>query len=201
MTTRKVVLFLTCLCLLVSLATAVPGAAQPPEGEMSPEQAEMMQKLQQASTPGEPHEHLAQAEGSWKLTIKMWMEPGAEPEVSEGTAEREMIMGGRYLEERVTSTAMGMPFEGYGLTGYDNVSGKYWGVWVDSLSTGVLTSKGRRDGEAMVWHSKASDPMTGGTAEMKMVSRFHGDDKEVTEFFEMRDGQEVKTMEIVYVRQ
>ena len=31
---------------------------------------------------------------------------------------------------------MGMPFEGIGRTGYDNVTGKYWSTWIDNMSTG-----------------------------------------------------------------
>lgn len=205
MTIRKVVLSMTCLFVLALLASPMPGVAQPPEGEappdMPPEMQEMMEAFMKAATPGEAHEQLAKTVGTWKLTIKMWMEPGAEPEVNEGTAEREMIMGGRHLEERVTSTAMGMPFEGRGVTGYDNVTGKYWSTWVDNLSTSVWVTEGEREGETMVFTGKASNPMGGPPTEMRMVSKMEGDDKEVVEMFEIHGGEEVKTMEIIYERQ
>lgn len=205
MTSRKVVLSMTCLFALALLASPIPGWAQPPEGEapsdMPPEMQAMMEAFEKASTPGEAHEHLAKAAGTWKLTIKMWMEPGSEPEINEGTAEREMIMGGRHLEERITSTAMGMPFQGRGITGYDNVTGKYWGTWIDNMSTSVLVTEGQREGDAMVFSGKASNPMGGPPTEMKMVSKMEGDDKEVVEIFEMHGGDEVKTMEIIYERQ
>jgi hypothetical protein len=35
---------------------------------------------------------------------------------------------------------MGMPFEGLGYTGYDNVKKQYFGTWIDSMSTGIMTS-------------------------------------------------------------
>jgi len=60
----------------------------------------------------------------------MFGEPGTEPEVSTGTASRRMILGGRYLEETVHAMMMGEHFEGLGLTGYDNVTGSWWGTWV-----------------------------------------------------------------------
>lgn len=196
---------MTCLFLLALLASTVPGAAQPPEGgappDMPPEMQAMMEAWQESMAPGEPHEYLAELAGSWKITTKTWMAPGAEPQVSEGTAEREMILGGRYLKEHVTGTVMGMPFEGYALSGYDNAKGKYWGTWVDNLSTGLLTMEGERDGDSFTWHAEGSDPMTGGTAKMRIVTTFDGPDRQVSKFYEMREGEEVMGMEIVYERQ
>jgi hypothetical protein len=210
---RKVVLSMTWLCVLALLVLPVTLTAQPPEGQtpsetppempsdVPPEMQAMMEAWQKAMTPGEPHEHLAEAAGTWKLTMKMWMDPAGEPEINEGTAEREMILGGRYLQEVVTGTVMGMPFEGHSLTGYDNTTGQYWGTWVDNLSTGLMTMKGERDGDRFIWHAEATDPMTGGTAEMKIVITSESPDREVSEFFEKRGDEEVKTMEIVYERQ
>lgn len=201
MKTRSAVLLVTCLCLLPILFSVLPAAAQPPEGETPPEMAEMMAAWQKSMTPGEPHEWLAKSVGSWKLAVTTWMPPSFEPELSEGTAEREMILGGRYLVERVTGSVMGMPFEGYSVAGYNNVTGEYWGTWIDNMSTGLMTMTGERDGNTVVWHAESTDPMTGGPAKMKMVSMLQDDGKEKVEFYEMHDGAEMKTMEIVYERE
>jgi hypothetical protein len=63
-----------------------------------------------------------------------------------------MIMDGRVMVEDVTSSMMGMPFKGQGMRGYDNVSGKYWGTWVDSMSTGDHGQRGdvRRQGDVQL---------------------------------------------------
>ena len=45
-------------------------------------------------------------------------------------------MGGRYLHGMFKGTAMGQPFEGASVSGYDNTKKKYFNVWVDSMSTG-----------------------------------------------------------------
>lgn len=205
MTTRKVVLSMTCLFVLALLGAAMPGAAQPPEGEappdMPPEMQAMMEAFEKAGTPGEPHELLAKTAGTWKVTMKMWMEPGAEPTVNDGTAVREMIMDGRYLEERFTGTVMGQLFNGRGVTGYNNITGKYWGTWIDSMSTGVMVSEGEREGDTMVFIGTYSDPMGGPPVKMRMVSTMEGDDKEVVEMYESHGGEEAKTMELVYERQ
>ena len=44
---------------------------------------------------------------------------------------------------------MGTPFTGHGMTGYDNVTGKYWSTWTDSMSTGIMVSEGSCDAEGV----------------------------------------------------
>jgi hypothetical protein len=123
-----------------------------------------------ASTPGEPHQFLAQSAGRWKAKITQWMSPGAPPQVSESTGERSMVMGGRYLIEKVSGSVMGMPFEGMGITGYDNVDKKFHGVWIDNLSTGVMTSEGScKDGfKSCTFWGAMNDPMAGGPVKVRM---------------------------------
>ena len=58
-----------------------------------------------------------------------------------------MGLDGRVLIEEVTSSMMGMPFTGHGMTGYDNVTGKYWSTWTDSMSTGLMVSEGTCDAQ------------------------------------------------------
>ena len=58
--------------------------------------------------------------GRWEFTGKFWMDPTEPPPESVGTVVRELMLGGRVLAEKVRSTYMDKPFEGYGLTGYDN---------------------------------------------------------------------------------
>ena len=47
-------------------------------------------------TPGDMHKMLEKSNGTWNTKVTMWMAPGAEPMMSEGTTINEMIMGGRY---------------------------------------------------------------------------------------------------------
>ena len=60
-------------------------------------------------------------------------------------------MGGRYLEQRFKGDIMGMPFEGIGYTGYDNVKKQYWGTWMDNMSTGMMTSTGTAPPTGRSW--------------------------------------------------
>jgi hypothetical protein len=170
-------------------------------GDMSPEAAAMMDAMMKAMTPGEPHAKLAEMAGDWKLTVTSWMDPSQPPMVAEATAHREMTLGGRVLHEAVEGTMMGMPFEGEGETGYDNVTGEYWSTWMDSMSTGITLSTGNWDEEtgAMVMYADAVDPVSHEKKKTRMVSRTE-DGKEVFTMYDVTGGQEVKLMQIVYER-
>lgn len=167
------------------------------------DQEAMMEAYEKAATPGQAHAKLADHAGTWNATVKMWMEPGGEPMVTEGSFEREMILGGRVLEERYEGTFMGETFTGHGQTGYDNVRGKFWATWADSMSTGPMISWGEWDEEigGVVYRAESSNPMTGEVSKSKIVVTHPEEGKEVMTMYELHDGQEVKTMEITSVRQ
>ena len=170
------------------------------EMEMSPEQMAMMEAWQKAGTPGEEHAALAELAGDYTLEVKSWMDPNGEPTVSAGTSHSEMILGGRVLKETVHGEMMGMPFEGIGMTGYDNTKGAYWSTWVDSMSTGIGVAEGNwnDDHSALVMHMDFVDPMSHETKTVRTVSTHKADGSTVFEWYEPMEGNEVKTMEIVY---
>ena len=100
---------------------ADPMAAH--QHDMSAEEKAMMDAYMKAGTPGKQHEELAKTVGSYDLAVKSWMAPGTPPTESKGTAERTMVLSGRVLAETVHGDMMGQPFEGHGMTGYDNTTG------------------------------------------------------------------------------
>jgi hypothetical protein len=189
-----------------TLATLVllslPALAQEHAQEMSPEEAAMMAAYMKAGAPGEAHSHLAERAGTWKVEIKSWMDPKADPTVSTGTTTLEMVLGGRYLKEVFKANMMGMSFEGWGLTGYENVSGEYWGTWVDNMSTGTMVSRGKWDEKegALVMKAHYLDPVSGEKVKVRLVDRPDGKDRSVVTFYEDRGKGEVRTMEITYTR-
>lgn len=200
---------LFCLVLATALlVTTLPVVAtadhhEMPENEMpemSDEEKAMMAAWEKAMTPGEEHEWLASQAGEYDATVKAWMDPAGEPMVSQATATSKMIMGGRVLMEKVEGTMMGEPFEGMGMTGFDNVTGKYWGTWIDNMGTGVGTSWGERDGENLVMEMEYPDPMTGDMKTSRMTLSHQDDGGMVMEAHEMHGDEEVRTMEITYVK-
>jgi hypothetical protein len=167
------------LALSLSLAAAYPALAQ------EYDEAAAMAAYEKAMTPGEHHA---------KLTV-----------VTEATSTSKMVMGGRYLYDSVEGTAMGMPFNGLGWTGYNNVSERYEATWIDNFGTGIFTSHGQWDDEAggIVMHGSYADPITGTKTKVKTVSRMEGPDKTVFIWYEKAEGADEarKTMEIVSIRQ
>jgi hypothetical protein len=105
-------------------------------------EAAMMAQWQTAMTPGASHKRLDPLVGKFKAKTEFVMAPGVRPMVHEGTSENRWVLGGRYLEQAYRGTAMGMPFEGIGYTGYDNPSRRYVGTWMDTFGTGLMISVG-----------------------------------------------------------
>jgi Protein of unknown function (DUF1579) len=152
--------FATGLLLVFSLSALADPPQQP---QMSPQQKAEMDAMMKAMTPGEQHKLLNNMVGTWDAKVTTWMQPGAPPMVSTGTATNSWILGGREIEERFNGEFMGAPFTGIGYTGYDNVKKTYWGTWMDSMSTGVMTSTGSTSDNGKTWmfHATMPDPMTG----------------------------------------
>ena len=195
--TRKHALSMTVFALLF----AGPLAAQEATGpKTTPEMQAMMEAFQKAGTPGAQHQQLASMAGTYDLTVKAWHAPGTEPTTDTGTATRKMILGNRVMVEEVTSQMMGQPYSGQGLHGFDNVTGKYWSTWSDSMSTGLMVSEGTCDAKLTCTYTGTyHDPVSKQPQTSRMTTRWT--DKS-TEVFEMYgpgpDGKEAKMMEITY---
>jgi len=182
----------------IALAADAKKDAAPPE--MTAEQKAAMEAMAKAGTPGDAHAQLAKMTGSYDLQIKSWEKPGGEAMVETGSATRSMALGGRVLVEMVQSKMMGQPFEGHGMHGYDNVSGKHWSTWNDSMSTGVMMSEGDCDDKgACTFTGSWNDPITKDKTTAHMTTRWTDAS---TQVFEMNapgpDGKEFKMMEITY---
>lgn len=187
--------------LLATSVVAAPEATEPPK--MTPEQMAEMEAYQKAGTPGAPHAAMAAAAGDYDIKVTSWYEPGGEPQVAGGTATRKMILGGRVMVEEVSSTMMGMPFNGQAMAGYDNVTGKHWSTWMDSMSTGMMVSEGTCDAatKACAFTGSWNDPIKKGPIKSRMTTRWTSPTTEVFEMYGLgKDGKEMKMMEITYTK-
>lgn len=186
----------------ILFATVAPAQEGHGEGSMTPEQMAEMQAYMEAGTPGAPHKAMAATVGDYELSIKSWQEPGAPAMESTGTATRRMGLDGRVLFEDLTSSMMGMAFTGQSMLGYDNVSGKYWSTWIDSMSTGLMFSKGSCDAKQKCeFTGSYNDPLKKGPVTMRMTTLWTSP---TTQLFEMygpgKDGKEMKMMEMTYTK-
>jgi hypothetical protein len=198
---RKIVgTVLTATAMLLGTLALAQGADGQPQ--MTPEQMAEMEAYMQAGTPGAPHEALAATAGSYDLEIKSWHEPGGPPMEETGTATRTMALDGRVLVEDITASMMGMSYAGHLMQGYDNVSGKYWSTWTDSMSTGVMVSEGTCDAkQTCTFTGSWNDPIKKGPVMARMTSRWTSP---TTQIFAMhgpgKDGKGMKMMEMTYTK-
>lgn len=172
---------------------------------MDPAKAEMMKKYMEASTPGEAHKRLKELEGNWKYTSKMWETAESKPEESKGKTKFKMILGNRFLQQEFKGKAMGMDFEGLGLLGYDNVKKEYQSIWVDTMSTAMMTGTGTYDEakKVLTETGEYSCPISEDKEQKYRTEWAMTDKKNMT--FSMygkgpKGGKEFKMMEINYTR-
>jgi hypothetical protein len=189
----------TALLVFCSLGSfAADKKQQPP---MSAEEKAAMDAMMKASTPGAAHKKLAEMAGTWNATTKMYNAPGAEPMVSTGVSTNKPVLGGRWIQQTFTGTFMGMPFEGIGYTGYDNMTGQYVGTWMDTMTTSLMTSQGSAQGDSYQFKSSMPDPVSGKQIETTTKVMIVNKDKHVMEMWmPAPDGQQFKMMEIIYTR-
>jgi hypothetical protein len=89
------------------------------------------------------------------------------------------------------------------VTGYDNVTRQFVASWIDNFGTGIMYMTGKYDPatKALTFLSDMDDPTKPGTKiKVREVLRFVDPNKHVMEWYELRAGKDVKTMEIVYKR-
>ena len=175
-------------------------AQQQPQSE---EEQKMMKMWMEYATPGENHKYFEYFVGDWDVNVKMWMKPGAEPEVSKGDNTSKLILGGRYLKSTYKGTMMGMPFEGLSITGYDNFKKEFVTLWLDTAGTGIYQTAGTLDKasktrtETGLW----DDFMTGGKSKVKWITTVIDDNKYTFVMYGTDPmGKEFKSGEIVYTR-
>lgn len=161
-----------------------------------------MKAMMAYSTPGDIHKMLSRSAGTWMTNVTMWMQPGAPPMVSTGQTNNEMILGGRYLKSTNTGNFMGMPFEGIGITGYDNAKKIFINTWIDNMGTGIMTMTGTWDdaSKSIRFTGSMVDPMSGKDIPVREVLKIVDDNTQLFEMYSTLDGKDFKNMEIKYSR-
>jgi hypothetical protein len=192
---------------VITLAVAQEKPAKksdkPKEGS-PPDMEEMMKKWEAASTPGAAHKVLESLVGEWNVDSRWWMAgPDGPPTESKGSNKTQWIFGKRFIQDEFTGEMMGQPFQGMGITGYDNLKKKYVAFWIDSMGTSMFTSEGTADagGKVLTFLGKMDDPMTGEKdVPMKHIVRIESKDKHTFEMHCLSKGDKSKMGEITYTR-
>lgn len=141
-------------------------------------------------------------EGSWNVKGKA--QPASNLPIVEisGTSTIQPILQGGFMQEHLEAEAMGMPYSGVGILGYDRVGNRLNALWVDSFGALIKTS-GHYDSEKRV-HSlvgEAQDAMSEQPRRVKQVSRVLEGDRHVFEIYELSPaGDERLVIELFYER-
>jgi hypothetical protein len=119
---------------------------------------------------------------------------------SKGVAKYKMACNGMWVVSDFKSEFGGMPFEGKGIDGYDQMKKKYVSIWVDSMTSTPMVSEGTYDADkkTMTFTGEMVG-MDGKMAKTKTVSEMKDDN---TVLFSMyQGGADTPMMTITYTRQ
>lgn len=191
------------LALLTALTLSPAFAADPPTTN-DPAMMEAMKAWEKFATPGDAHKVFAPLAGNWKYTSKWWPAANAPAQESKGTSTIKLMFGKRFLRQEVKGTAMGKPFEGFGLLGFDNAKGKYESVWLDNMGTGIVHATGTYDTgtKTLKDSGEYSDPTAPNQTRAYRAEWTITDDNHntYTMWTTGKDGKEYKQMEMAYQR-
>jgi hypothetical protein len=181
------------------------GAGQPEMKLPAGWTMEDMQAFMEAATPGKMQQRLAQEAGVWTCKTTMWMNPGAEPIMSEGKTTVTPIMDGRYTKAEMEGEMPGMgPYHGYAIYGYDNVAKQFVSTWIDNFSTGFANGVGKLsdDGKTLTWEFTASCPITKKPVVMREIETWTGPNTKRFDMFgtDPKSGKEFQMMKIEMTR-
>jgi hypothetical protein len=107
------------------------------------------------------------------------------------------------VQQNFEGSMMGQPFSGMGYAGYDNITKKYTGTWMDSMGTAMMNSTGKADasGKVLTYTAMVNDPMTGKLCKITEKVTVADNDHHMMEMWGPDpSGKNYKMMEITYVR-
>jgi hypothetical protein len=117
-----------------------------------------------------------------------------------GTAKNTMILGGRFLQDELESTMMGMPMQGLGITGYNNTTGQIEFTWMDNMGTMMMMGAGTIEGKTMTLFSTYMDPMMQKETTSRLVTVLLGPDEYTFTMYAAGGDEDMVMMEAHYTR-
>ena len=151
------------------------------------------------ATPGSPHKMMADETGTWNCDMTFWMEPNGKPEKATSIAAIKMILGGRYQESNYSGTMMGQPFEGKSTLAYNNASKEFTTTFIDNMGTGILVATGKYDEKSKSTEFKGEivNPLNGKKTPYREIYTIVDATTRKMEMFDVKNGAEYKSMEII----
>jgi Protein of unknown function (DUF1579) len=191
------------LAIAAALAASLAGPAAAQDKKKAADEKAAMEAWQKAMTPGDGQKKLEPLVGTFDAKVRTWMDPARPPDDTVGTSVNSWVLGDRWVQSKYEGVFLGETFTGIGYTGYDNVSKKYQGSWMDTASTGMMLSTGTIDsaGKVLTFKATMSDPATGKPSGAEEKITITDNDHHMLEMWSKTpDGKTFKMMEIQYTR-
>jgi len=174
------------------------------DGESAPTDNDLREAVEQAASPDKNHRNFKSVRGMYEQTIKWWRAPGSEPDESTSLADAEWILEQRFMQLQFKGKWLEKSFEAVLILGYDKAAEQYTAVWMDTLGTRTLFSRGTLDesGQAITVQGEYLDPGSGATIKTRAVMQLPDKKGETTVqvYRTTPDGTEYKFLDIVSTR-
>jgi len=119
-----------------------------------------LKKLTKAEEPAEQHRMLSTLSGTWHYNLQYWTDENAEAQTSSGLMTNEMVLGEKFLSSKtvliINAGGQNIPYEGWGLLGYDAAKKVFTSVWADRGQVGMITATGKYNAETKTIEEKGS---------------------------------------------
>jgi hypothetical protein len=193
------------LLLAAPLQPTTPAVSPPPE----------LAELLKLGQPSEHHRMLDAFAGRWTESVRCWVAPDAKPVESTMTVEYGWVLDGRFLQGRHSGALFGQPFSALEFRGYDNASGQFTFLWMDSLATATMSAAGQFDQQGRIFTMSGggigagTGAGTGGgtgggppAVKYRVVTHLVGTDRMIFEIFSMLpDGREFRALQVIAGRE
>lgn len=152
---------------------------------------------QEPQTPGPEHARLEKMVGTWDTVMEM----GGQK--SKGTATYKSICGGMWIASDFESELAGVPFQGHGMDGYDQMKKKHVGYWFDSMTSTPMSMEGNFDADDKVLTMTGTSPGPDGKPQkFRTTTEMQGTDRMTFKMYmiTVEAGKEELAFTIEYTR-
>jgi len=134
-----------------------------------------------------PHRMLSKLAGKWNFSYKLWINPNNEPEEGIGSADAELILGGRFLQISMDYSIYEKEFTSVHIFGYDTNVKRFSIFSIDEFGTDAIFEYGdyNLDDQSIVFtgiDSISANPSTGEKSFQYRLELYIPTEKEVNGF-------------------
>lgn len=166
-----------------------------------------VKKLRQLAEPTAQHQMLSSLAGTWNYIAAFKPSEDADPQTSAGAMTNEMVVGGRFLSSKTSLILnvgeQNIPYEGWGLLGYDSANGVFTSVWADTMHSNVIEGAGKYNEKQKTIEEKGrfTLPLSGKEQAYRAELQWEGDDAyRRTIYITGASGREFKLVDIEFKR-